>query len=295
MRHIDEDTITQAVIARHAAAQDTRLREVMTSLVQHLHAFAREVKLTEAEWCEGIRFLTECGRLYNERRQEFVLLSDTLGLSMLVAALNHRKPSGCTESTMSDPFHVDGAPRCSDGAESARGAQGEPCYVRGCVRALDGTPIAGAEVQVWQSDGDGLYGVRSPDAQGDNQGHYARDVLISSADGSFHFRSVVPAPHTIPHDGPVGRMLQALGRHPWRPAHLHFMITAPGCERLVTHVFRAGGKYLDSDAVFGVRRSLVAEWVRHGPGATPDGLRSDVPFYTLDFAFVLNTTQGDTA
>ena len=296
MRNIDEDNITQAVIARHAAAGDARLREVMTSLVQHLHAFAREVKLTEDEWFEGMRFLTECGQMSSDRRQELILLSDTLGLSMLVTALNHRKPRGCTESTVFGPFHVEGAPRYEHGDDVGHGAKGEPCYVRGHVRALDGTPIVGAEVQVWQSDADGLYDVQRADMQNTDPSEHrmeyrARGVLASGANGGFHFRSIVAEPYAIPHDGPVGRMLQALGRQPWRPAHLHFMISAPGCERLVTHVFRAGDRYLDSDAVFGVRNSLVADWVRHAPGGTPDGGISDAPFYTLDFDFVLHKLQ----
>ena len=276
MRNIDEDNVTQAVIARHAAAGDARVRELMTSLVQHLHAFAREVKLSEAEWAEGIRFLTECGQLSSGRRQELTLLSDTLGLSTLVTALNHRKPKGCTESTAFGPSHVDRVPRAAHDDDHASSA--EPCHVRGRVRALDGTPIAGAEVQVWQSD--------VPQ----------RGVLTSGADGGFHFESVVAEPCAIPHDGPVGRMLHALGRHPWRPAHLHFMITAPGYRRLVTHVFRKGDQYLDSDAMFGVRSSLVADWVHHASGSrTPDGHISAVPFTTLDFAFVLDatTTTGD--
>lgn len=289
MRNINEDNITQAVIARHAAAGDARAREVMTSLVQHLHAFAREVKLTEAEWAEGMRFLTECGRMCSDRRQEFILLSDTLGLSMLVTALNHRKPRGCTESTATGPFHVEGAPRCGHGDDVGHGAKGEPCYVRGTVHALDGKPIAGAEVQVWQADGDGLYDLQH---EGDRN-HRARGVLMSGADGCFHFKSVVAGPYPIARGGPVCRMLEALGRHAWRPAHLHFMISAPGYERLVTHVFRQGDRYLDSDAVFGVRSSLVADWVHHAPGRTPDGHTSDVPFTTLDFAFVLNATTGD--
>jgi hydroxyquinol 1,2-dioxygenase len=289
MRNIDEDNITQAVIARHAAAGDARARELMTSLVQHLHAFAREVKLTEAEWTEGIRFLTECGQMCGDRRQEVALLSDTLGLSMLVTALNHRKPRGCTESTVFGPFHVEGAPHCEHGSDAGHGARGEPCYVRGHVRALNGTPIAGAEVRVRQSDADGLYGVQRP---GEPE-QRARGILISGADGGFEFKSVVAGPYPIPHDGPVGRMLQMLGRDPWRPAHLHFMITAPGYERLVTHVFRKGDRYLDSDAVFGVRSSLIADWVHHGPGRTPDGRTSAEPFTTLDFAFVLNATTGD--
>jgi hydroxyquinol 1,2-dioxygenase len=289
MRNIDEDNITQAVIARHAVAGDARLRELMTSLVQHLHAFAREVKLSEGEWASGIRFLTECGRISSDERQEIVLLSDTLGLSMLATALNHRKPKGCTESTLPGPFHPDDAPHREHGDDIGHGAQGEACYVRGSVRALDGAPVAGAEVQVWHADAEGRYDVQDPDAHGQR----ARGVLVSDAAGEFHFKSIVAEPHPIAHDGPVGRMLQALGRHPWRPAHLHFMITAPGYERLVTHVYRKGGQYLDSDAVFGVRSSLVADWVRHEAGRTPDGQTSAAPFTTLDFTFVLNPTPGD--
>lgn len=284
LRHIDEDNITQAVIARHAQAPDARLRDVMTSLVQHLHAFAREARLTEDEWQAGIRFLTEVGQMSDERRQEFILLSDTLGLSMLVTALNHRVPKGCTEATVFGPFHVEGAPRYEHGADVANGAAGEPCFVRGQVRALDGTPVPGAEIQVWQADAEGLYDVQR---EGDGALR-ARGVLASGPDGRFHFRSIVAESYPIPHDGPVGRLLQQLGRHPWRPAHLHFMIGAPGYRRLVTHVFRNGDRWLDSDAVFGVRSSLVADWVRHEPGPTPDGGTSAVPFHTLDFDFVLD-------
>jgi hydroxyquinol 1,2-dioxygenase len=284
MRNIDEDTITQAVIARHADASDERLREIMTSLVQHLHAFTREVRLTEAEWFRGIEFLTRTGQICSDRRQEFVLLSDTLGLSTLVTALNHKMPKGCTEATVFGPYHVDGSPHVAHGDDVAHGAKGEPCFVRGRVRSLDGTPIAGAEVQVWQADANGFYDVQDPDLKDLR----ARGVLTSGTDGRFHFRSILPEPYPIPDDGPVGGMLKALGRHPWRPAHLHFMITAPGYQRLVTHVFREGGQYLDSDAAFGVRSSLVAEWVRHEAGRTPDGGTSPVPFHTLDFDFVLD-------
>jgi len=284
MRNIDEDTITGAVIARLADARDARLRDIMTSLVQHLHAFAREVKLTEAEWFEGIRFLTECGDITDDKRQEFILLSDTLGLSTLVTAMNHSKPQGCTEATVFGPFHVEGSPHYEHGADIANGAKGELCFVRGQVRALDGTPVAGAEIQVWQADADGYYDVQYANLDQ----HRARGTLFSGADGGFHFRSILAEAYPIPHDGPVGQMLERLGRHPWRPAHLHFMISAPGYERLVTHVFRDGDKYLDSDAVFGVRSSLIADWVRHEAGPTPDGRTSAVPFYSLDFDFVLN-------
>lgn len=286
MRNIDEDTITQAVLARHAGAVDARVREVTTSLVQHLHAFVRDVKLTEAEWFEGIRFLTETGHITDERRQEFILLSDVLGVSMLVTALNNRKPEGCTEATVFGPFHVPGAPHHALGDDVSNGAPGEPTFVRGRVRGLDGEGVPDAEIEVWQADQEGHYDVQVPDLDE----HRARGVLRSAADGSFHFRSILAESYPIPHDGPVGRLLQKLGRHPWRPAHLHFMITAPGYQRLITHVFRQGDRYLDSDAVFGVRSSLIADWIRHEPGIAPDGTALAQPFHTLDFDFVLDRT-----
>jgi hydroxyquinol 1,2-dioxygenase len=287
MHHINEDTITGAVIARHAHSSNARLRDIMTSLVQHLHAFARETKLTEEEWFSGIKFLTEVGHITDGKRQEFILLSDTLGLSMLVTAMNQAKPKGCTESTVFGPFHVEGAPQYALGADIAEGAKGQACFVRGHVRDLEGKPIADAEIQVWQADADGFYDVQYKHLDE----HRARGVLRSAPDGSFHFKSIVAEPYPIPHDGPVGHMLAQLGRHPWRPAHLHFMITAPGYQRLITHVFREGGKYLDSDAVFGVRASLIADWVEHQPGQTPEGEHSAEPFYTLDFDFVLNLSN----
>jgi len=289
MRHIDEFNITQAVIAQHASARDVRLRELMTSLVQHLHGFAREVKLSESERAEGLRFLAACGLAGRDGRHEFGLLCDTLGLSTLVTALDQRKPEGCTEATLPGPFDVEGSQHLAHGEDLAPGANGEPCFVQGRVRALDGTAVAGAQIHVCHGDADGVY-ARSAGAA---QAPRAAGTLSSAADGSFHFKSIVAAPHTIAHDGPVARMLQALGRQPWRPAHLHFMITAPGFEPLVTHVFRAGDRYLDSDAVFAVRRSLVTDWVQHAPGRTPDGQTSAVPFCTLDFEFVLNATTGD--
>src|SRR5262245_43344341 len=288
MRNLNEDTITEAVLARHKDAPNVRLKQIMTALVRHLHDFAREVELTEAEWFEGIRFLTDVGHMTDDKRQEFILLSDTLGLSMLVIAMNNRKPEGCTEATVFGPFHVENAPKYALGADVANGAQGEPCFVRGHIRGLDGKPVAGATIDVWQADEAGFYDVQYKDlAQ-----HRARGVLQSDGKGAFHFRTILANAYPIPHDGPVGRLLKGLDRHPWRPAHLHFMIKAPGYETLVTHVFRNGDKYLDSDAVFGVRSSLIAEWIRHEGGKAPDGTQMDTAFYTLDFDFVLNPTAG---
>jgi len=273
MRNLNQDTITQAVLARFAGTPDARLKELMTSLVQHLHAFAREVKLTEAEWLAGIHFLTATGQKCDDKRQEFILLSDTLGLSMLTVAMNNDKPQGCTEATVFGPFHVEEAPHFENGADVANGAVGEPCVVRGRVLGLGGEAVAGAEIEVWQADAEGNYDVQYADLDK----FQARGVLRAGADGSFTFRTIVAEPYPIPVDGPVGDMLRATRCHPWRPAHLHFMIKAPGYETLVTHVFRNGDPYLDSDAVFGVRQSLVADWIKQ-----PDGV------YRLDFDFVLN-------
>jgi hydroxyquinol 1,2-dioxygenase len=276
VRNLNQDTITQAVLARLADTPDARLRQLMTSLVQHLHAFARETRLTEDEWKLGIDFLTDVGQMCSPTRQEFILLSDVLGLSMLTVAMNNDKPEGCTEATVFGPFHVQGAPHYAHGADVANGAAGEPCHVRGRVLSLGGRPLAGATVEVWQADAEGKYDVQY---EGLEQAR-ARGVLASDGEGRFEFRTIVAEPYPIPTDGPVGDLLQATRRHPWRPAHLHFMISAPGHERLVTHVFREGDRYLDSDAVFGVRQSLVADWVRQADGS-----------HRLDFDFVLNPVQ----
>jgi hydroxyquinol 1,2-dioxygenase len=277
MRNLTQDNITQAVIARFADTPDPRLKEILTSLVQHLHAFAREVKLTEEEWSQGIRFLTATGQKCDDKRQEFILLSDTLGLSMLTVAMNNDKPAGCTEATVFGPFYVEGAPSYDLGEDVANGAAGEPCTVRGTIRGLGGEPVPGAEIHVWQADAEGKYDVQR---QGDDA-HRARGVLHANGRGEYHFRSILAEAYPIPDDGPVGDMLKATRRHPWRPAHLHFMIQAPGYETLITHVFRNGDAYLDSDAVFGVRQSLVADWVRQ-----PDGR------YLVEYDFVLNPVEG---
>jgi hydroxyquinol 1,2-dioxygenase len=288
MRNINEDTITLAVVDSMSATKDARLRTVMTSLVQHLHSFAREVKLTEDEWAKAIDFLTAVGHITDDKRQEFILLSDTLGLSMLVTAQNNKKPAQCTEATVFGPFYVHGAPEYANGGDISNGASGEPCFVSGRIVGVDGSPVTSARIDVWQSDQEGFYDVQIVPTSPTTPEHRARGRLRSAADGAFHFRSILAEAYPIPHDGPVGKLLEALGRHPWRPAHLHFMITAPGYETLVTHIFRNGDKYLDSDAVFGVRSSLVADWVRHEPGVAPDGTRVSSVYYTLNYDFVLN-------
>ncbi|MFM1988110.1 MAG: hypothetical protein RJA99_1067 [Pseudomonadota bacterium] len=283
-----ESPITADVIARLQATPDPRMRELMVALTRHLHAFARETRLTEAEWFEAIRFLTAVGQQCDDTRQEFILLSDVLGLSMTVVDVNDGKPAGCTEPTVFGPFHVEGAPRFELGADVAGGAAGAPCWVSGRIVGPDGRPVPHAEIEVWQADAEGFYDVQRPELDA----HRARGVLRADADGRYRFWTVVAEAYPIPTDGPVGRLLEATGRHPWRPAHLHFMISAPGHERLITHVFRRGGAYLESDAVFGVRPSLVADWVRHEPGIAPDGSVRTVPFHTLDFDFVLNPADA---
>jgi hydroxyquinol 1,2-dioxygenase len=288
VKHVDEFTITDLVNRQIAASAPERLAEIVSALTRHLHDFAREVRLREDELMAGIQFLTEVGRTCDDRRQEFILLSDILGLSMLVTAQNNRKPEGCTEATVFGPFHVEDSPQHALGDDIANGAQGEPCFVRGVVRGIDGRPICGAQLEVWQADADGFYDVQYADL---DQAR-ARATLNTGSDGGYRFRSILASSYPIPHDGPVGKLLGALGRHPWRPAHLHFMITADGYETLITHVFRCGDKYLDSDAVFGVRESLIAEWILHPPGPGPDGSSVPIPFYTLDFDFVLNPLSG---
>jgi hydroxyquinol 1,2-dioxygenase len=272
MRNLTQDNITQAVIARFADTPDPRLKQIVTSLVQHLHAFARDVKLTEGEWLQGIQFLTRTGQISDDKRQEFILLSDVLGLSMLTVAMNNDKPAGATEATVFGPFFVEGAPAYDHGDDIANGAVGIPCKVRGRIHDLDGKPVPHARIEVWQADAEGLYDVQRQDA-----GHQARGSLVAGPEGEYHFQSILAEAYPIPDDGPVGDLLKATKRHPWRPAHLHFMIEAPGYETLITHVFRNGDQYLDSDAVFGVRESLIADWVKQ-----PDGT------YLVDYDFVLN-------
>jgi hydroxyquinol 1,2-dioxygenase len=257
MRNIDQLTITDAVLAPLDGCADARTRTVLSALTRHLHDFAREVQLTEAEWETGIRFLTDTGHMCDGKRQEFILLSDVLGLSMLTVAMNQAHPPGATEATVFGPFHVEDAPRLPDGADIAAGAPGEPLQAEIEITDGEGRPLAGAEVDVWQADDDGLYDVQRPEL-GDRR--RARGVFRSDAQGCVRFRSVAPTAYPVPTDGPVGRLLQATGRHPWRPAHIHFRIRAEGFAPLITHLFRDGDEYLDSDVVFGVRSSLIARF-----------------------------------
>ena len=276
------DDLTDQVVASFAGSADPRFREVMTALVRHLHAFAREVGLTEQEYFAGIDFLTRTGQISGATRQEFVLLADVLGLSMLTVGLDDRTPPGATEPTVFGPFFVEGSPEVANGDDLANGAPGMPCLVRGTVREVNGGPVAGARVEVWQADDEGFYDVQKDLPEQQNRGH-----LFTAEDGRFWFWSVRPVAYPIPDDGPVGELLHAAGRGPMRPAHIHFMVTAPGYQRLITHVFVAGDEYLGTDAVFGVKPSLIAEFAEHPPGTAPDGRAIDGPYATVEYDLVI--------
>lgn len=284
MRNITEHNITDAVLARLADCSDPRLKTVMGSLVRHLHAFVRDVKLTEPEWEQAIAFLTATGQMCSDQRQEFILLSDTLGVSMLVTALNQQRPAGATEATVLGPFHVADVPLLGQGADLAGGAPGEALFAEVQVVDLAGAPVADATVDIWQADAQGLYDVQRPELGGQ---HRARGVMRTDDSGRLRFRALVPTPYPVPTDGPVGRMLLATGRHAWRPAHLHLLVHAAGFQTLITHLFRDPDPYLDSDAVFGVRSSLIAKFERHEAGPAPDGSAMAEPFYTLHQRLVL--------
>jgi len=266
MRDFNENTITDAVIARFADTPDPRLRQIAESLVRHLHDFVRDIEPTIEEWDYAIGFLTRTGHLSDDKRQEFILLSDTLGVSMLVDAINHRMPNGATETTVLGPFYVENPPERANGADIAGDAPGEKLHFSGMVTNPDGAPITGAWVDVWQSDEDGYYDVQKP---GDEPSLRAR--FRTDGGGRFNLWSIVPKFYPIPADGTVGQMLAATRRHPYRPAHIHFMIGAEGYETLVTHLFIKDDPYLDSDAVFGVKASLIVDLARHEGGTAPDG------------------------
>ena len=255
VRRFSEKKLTAEVLYRIRKTKNPRLKKIMTSYIRHLHAFVREVKPTPDEWMRGIQFLTETGHWSTGKRQEFILMSDTLGVSMLVDAINYKAGAGATESTVLGPFHRENAPRYALGANiSKRKSDGEPCLVSGTVRDAKGKPVAGAKLDIWQGGADGLYDSQKGDAMN------LRGVFRTDAQGRFHFRCVKPEFYPVPNDGPVGTMLTATGRHPMRPPHLHFWITAKGYKPLITHLFVKGGKYLDSDAVFGVKPELIIDF-----------------------------------
>jgi hydroxyquinol 1,2-dioxygenase len=277
-----EDDLTDLAAGRWGTAHDPRLAEIMTALVRHLHSFAREVRLTDAEWMAAVQWLTRTGRISDERRQEFILASDVLGLSMAVIGLNQRSTAGATPATVLGPFHLDGSPELGFGADMSAGVAGRPLYVTGAVRDVDGRPVAGAVLDVWQADPDGAY-----ESQLEVDEARLRAKYTSRADGTYCVRTVVSDGYPIPMDGPVGELIGRTAISHFRPAHVHFLITAAGYEPLVTHLFRAGAAYLDSDVVFGVKPELVVAFEACEPGPTPDGADSAEPWMHARYDFVL--------
>ncbi|MET1037856.1 MAG: dioxygenase [Aeromicrobium sp.] len=284
-----EDDLVQQVLASFEGTPDPRLRELLQGVVTHLHAFLRDVRLTEQEWSKAIEFLTAVGHITDDRRQEFILLSDTLGASMQTIAINNEAHGDATEATVFGPFFVEDAPHVPLGGNLAGDAPGQPCWVEGTVRSADGVPIAGARIEVWEADEDGFYDVQYADDRVAGRGH-----LFSDDDGSFRFWAVTPTPYPIPHDGPVGAMLAAAHRSPMRASHLHFMVDAPGCRTLVTHIFVRGDELLSSDSVFGVKDSLVKDFVEQPPGTpTPDGRDLDGGTWTRVAFDIVLAPAGD--
>ncbi len=283
MQLVTEDNITGLAVDRWATAEDPRLAELMSALVRHLHDFAREVRLTEAEWMAAVRWLTRTGQISDEKREEFILASDVLGLSMLVVQMNHRLDPRATPATVLGPFHIEGSPELGYGDDMSDGLPGTPLYLHGTVRDLDGAPVPGAVLDVWQADDEGRYESQYADVdEARLRGKYrTRD------DGGYCLRTVAPRGYTIPMDGPVGELVSRTAISHFRPAHVHFLLAVPGFEPLITHLFQAGAEYLDSDVVFGTKAELVVEFEEREPGPTPDGGTLDRPWLEARYDFVL--------
>jgi hydroxyquinol 1,2-dioxygenase len=290
MRTTPED-ITASAVASFDGCSDERLRDLMQAFVRHLHGFATEVGLTQDEWGRMIEVLTATGHITDERRQEFILWSDSLGLSMLVDAMANPLPAGATESTVLGPFYVPGAPERGYGESMIGEPAGTPAWVYGRVLDTDGNPIAGAELDVWQNGDDQLYAVQRPEAPED----HLRGRYFTREDGSYAFLAVRPVPYPIPYDGPVGAMLTATGRHPWRPAHIHMIVRAPGYQAVTTHIFDRQSEYLDSDAVFAVKPSLMRDFEERSPNDPDRPAGVDGPWVSVqnDLVLARSAGQGD--
>jgi hydroxyquinol 1,2-dioxygenase len=280
---VTEENITDLAVQRWATAKDPRLAELMTGLIRHLHDFAREVRLTEAEWMAAMQWLTAAGRISDDKREEFILASDVLGLSMLVVQMNHQLDSQATPATVLGPFHIEGSPELDYAADMSEGVSGTPLYLHGAVRDLAGNPVAGGVLDVWQADTEGAYEAQLPDIDEAR----LRAKYTTREDGTYCVRTIAPLGYTIPMDGPVGDLIARTEISHFRPAHIHFLINVPGYEPLITHLFRAGAEYLDSDVVFGTKQELVVRFDEREPGPTPDGGASDVPWLEARYDFVL--------
>lgn len=285
---LEEEWSVDVVNARMGGDLNPRLQEATGILVKHLHAAVKEIAPTQDDWFAAIRFLTEAGHMCSDWRQEFILLSDVLGVTMLVDAINHRRPPGATPNTILGPFYVEGAPSYPNGANICLDGKGEPTVIVGRVRDMNGEPVPGATLEVWQTNDDGFYDVQQKDIQPE---HNLRGRFTAERDGRYWFRTVKPRFYPIPDDGPVGRLLRDIGRHPNRAAHLHFIVTAPGYQRIVTHIFTPDCPYLAEDAVFGVKRDLVAEFRKVDDPAQAEEFGMAAPFLRVDWDFVLTEAR----
>jgi hydroxyquinol 1,2-dioxygenase len=283
MTNISKDTLTDAVLATIADDADPRFREIMISLIRHMHGFVKDVDLSQQEWLAAIEFLYQTGQKTTRKRNEFILLSDTLGITSLIDLLSGDATEGVTESSVLGPFYVEGAPMIDNGGDLIGQNAGESGVVRGRVMTADGTPISGALLDIWQNAANGLYSVEDPEQADDN----LRCRLHAGTDGAYSVTTIRPMPYTVPDDGPAGIMLHAMGRHPWRPAHIHFKISAEGYQDLVTELYPDDDRYIEEDAVFGVRNSLSVPFTRNESDDDAKLYRLTAPFFDLTYDFVL--------
>ena len=279
---VTEDNITDIAMRRWSTADSPRLAQIMPALVKHLHAFAREVQLTHEEWITGIQWITAVGQISDDKRMEAILASDVLGLSMLTVMINGRLPEGATPPTVLGPFHIDGSPEMDAHGDISGDLPGDKLYISGVVKDLDGKPVAGAKLDVWQADEDGAYESQIPDSD-----VRLRGIFQTDADGRYGLWTVSPRGYAIPMDGPVGQLIHHTEISYFRPAHVHAIVSAPGHETLITHLFREGAEYLENDVVFGVRAPLITPFRQNPAGKTPTGSTLDEPYYTAEYDFVL--------
>jgi hydroxyquinol 1,2-dioxygenase len=284
MPFVTEKNLTDIVLERWSHVPDPRLRQIMQALVKHMHAFVREIEPTEAEWFTAIDWLTRTGQLSTDKRQEFILVSDTLGVSMLVDAINHRFASKATPTTVTGPFHIHDSPELADGADMAQGAPGIPCFVHGKVSDMDGRPVGNVMLDVWQTDGEGLYEAQRPEVTDT----WMRGIYHSKPDGNYLIRTVAPICYTIPLDGTVGELFHRTNISPYRPAHIHFMIKAPSFHAVTTHLFQKGDEYIETDVVYGVKEPLIVEFEKKPAGSKAlSGEVMNEPFYEVRYDFTL--------
>ena len=287
--YFTEADSAEVVIGRMEKCDDPRLKEVVAAIVRHMHAAVKEIEPTQEEWMQAILFLTKTGHTCDDWRQEFILLSDILGVSMLVDAINSRRPTGATENTVLGPFHIDGAPELEMGANICLDGKGEPMLVHGRIRDLDGNPLGGVTIDVWQANDEGFYDVQQKGIQPDFN---LRGKFTTADDGRYWFKAVKPRFYPIPDDGPVGQLLKKLGRHPNRPAHFHYIISKDGYDPLTTHIFDPDDPYIDSDAVFGVKESLMAKFEPIEDSAKQAKNGFDGLYYDVEHDFVLAHKNG---